>query len=228
MIIVGHRGAAGHAPENTLLSFQTAINLGCGRTEMDVRLSSDNVAVLIHDKNAKSTTNGKGLIKNKTFAEIKELDCEKGQKIPTLDEAINLCKGKIPLVIELKARGTPAKVNEAIEKNNIKTDTIIISYKRELLKEIKELNPELKVGLLYKDLRNKFFHRSIWNTLKQIPLDYICPRSNLVTKKLVKKAHELNLKVYAFRVNSLKTFKKMEKMGVDEIGTDYPKLFINK
>ena len=124
--IVGHRGAAGYAPENTLLSFQTAIDIGCDATEMDVRLSKDGEVVVIHDDGVSRVTDGTGFVDEMSLAELKKLDCPEKQKIPTLQEVIDLCKGKIDLLIELKAQGTPEKVNRIIERNKI-TENVAVT-----------------------------------------------------------------------------------------------------
>ncbi|MFA4819219.1 MAG: glycerophosphodiester phosphodiesterase family protein [Patescibacteria group bacterium] len=220
--IVGHRGAAGYAPENTLLSFQTAIDIGCDRAEFDVRLSKDGEIVVIHDADVSRVTDGKGFVYKMTLAELKKLNCSQNQKIPTLQEVIDLCKGKIDLQIELKAEGTPQSVNQIILQNNIKKSVVITSFAVDLLKEIKNLNPKFKVGLLFKAYPEK-----LWRLVNKIPLDFICPRYGITTKEIINQAHKLGKSVYAYHVNDKDTGNKLIALGVDEIGTDFPKLFIN-
>ena len=97
-IILGHRGASGHAPENTLEAFKLAMDMGAEGFELDVHLSKDGELVVIHDETVDRTTNGKGLVWEKTLAELKELDaCNKmeayrGAKIPTLREVYELIR----------------------------------------------------------------------------------------------------------------------------------------
>ncbi len=230
--IVGHRGAAGHAPENTLLSLQTAIDLGCDRVEFDVRLSKDGEAVIIHDAKVGRVTNGQGSVRKMTLEELKKLNCPQNQKIPTLQEVIGLCKGKIDLLIELKAKGTPPVVNQIILKNNIEKNVVIISFDLGLLKEIKSLNSRLKVGLLFPKFKVglslfKGYPRKLWRLAEETPLDFICPRYNFATKEIIDKAHKLGKSVYAYHVNSKKVGNKLMALGVDEIGTDFPKLFLD-
>src|SRR4030067_2463012 len=86
MLIVGHCGALGHAPENTLKSFAKAIALGCGRVEFDVHLSQDGIPMVIHDSTLDRTTNGKGPVRGLPLAELKKLDAGDGEPIPTLVE----------------------------------------------------------------------------------------------------------------------------------------------
>ena len=220
--IVGHRGATGYAPENTSLSFQTAIDIGCDRTELDVQLSKDGEVVVIHDEEVSRVTDGEGLVSEKTLEELKKLNCAQGQKILTLQEVIDFCKEKIDLQIELKAEGTPRKVNELIVKNHIQKNVVITSFNVELLREIKSLNTQLEVGLLFKE-----YSENIWELVKNIPLDFIGPKGEITTQEIVDEAHELGITVYAFHVKDEVLGERLMAMGVDEIGTDFPKLFIN-
>lgn len=219
-IIIGHRGAGKYAPENTLKSFQTAIDINCDRAELDVRMTKDNKVIVIHDKEIP----GLGFVKDLTLDEIKKINIDKTEKIPTLQEVINVCKNKIDLQIELKADNTPKAVNQHILQNKIEKQVVITSFKDYLLKEIKNLNPALRVGLLiYKD---EVF-KKVWNLVTEIPLDFLGFDYKLITKEVVDKAHSLDKTVYAYGINDKKIGNQLIQIGIDEIGTDYPKLFIN-
>ncbi len=220
--IVGHKGAAGYESENTLSSFRTAITIGCDRAELDVRKTKDGQLVVFHDDEVSNLTNGVGFVSELTMAELKELDCEQGGKIPTLQEVVDLCKDKIDLQIELKSDGTPELVNNLILKNTIQNNVVITSFREDLLKEIKQLNPELRVGLLFGTDEEM---SEIWNLVDSVPLDFLGPFSGLITKEFVDKAHSIGKSVYAYRVNEKELGEKLIKMGVDDIGTDFPKLF---
>lgn len=219
--IIGHRGAAGYAPENTLSSFQAAIDTKCDRTELDVRLSKDKKVVVFHDEEVSRVTNGQGLVKDLSLRKLKELNLFENQKIPTLKEVIDLCKDKIDLQIELKAPGTPLQVNQILIENDFENNAVIMSFDVNLLKEIKQINPKLKIGLLF----NKYSKR-LWTLIKKIPLDFIGPKGSIVTEEIVKKAHELGKTVYAYHVDNKKLGDKLRALGVDEIGTDFPRLFV--
>jgi len=223
--IVGHKGASGYAPENTLASFRAAIAIGCDRAELDVRLTKDKQVVVFHDDEVSKLTNGVGFVSEKTLVKMKELDCEQGEKIPTLQEVVDVCKNKIDLQIELKADGTPELVNDLILKNDIQNQVVITSFRDYLLKEIKKLNPNLKVGLLF---RTEEVMSEIWNLIESVPLDFLAPFSGLVTKEFVDKAHSFGKSVYAYRVNEKELGDNLMTMGVDDIGTDFPKLFIKE
>ena len=93
-ILIGHRGACYYKPENTISSFRKALQLKCKFIECDVRLSKDKKVVIIHDKNLERTTNGDGLVSKHTLKELKKLDAGNREKIPTLQEYINLIKNQ--------------------------------------------------------------------------------------------------------------------------------------
>lgn len=221
-IIVGHKGAAGYATENTIASFIAAIEIGCDRTELDVRLTKDNQIVVFHDDEVSKLTDGVGFVKDMTLAEIQKLEYRKEGKIPTLQEVINVCKNKIDLQIELKADGTPLLVNELVIKNNIEKMVFITSFKPQLLEEIKKINPILKIGLLFS---TDEVMTNIWNLLNTLSLDFLAPFSEIITKDFVDRAHIIKKPVYAFGVNNKDLYGKLTLIGVDEIGTDFPKLF---
>jgi|SRR5680860_309628 len=223
-VIVGHKGAAGYATENTLESFKLAIEIGCNRAEMDVRLTKDNQVIVFHDKEVSNLTNGVGFVSEMTLDQIRQLDYKDGGKIPTLQEVINVCKNKIDFQIELKAEGTPFPVNELILNNDIGKVVFITSFKPYLLEEIKKLNPKLKIGLLF--CTNEVMI-DIWNLVNSISLDFLAPFSEMITKDFVDKAHSLNKTVYAYKVNRKELYDSLVLIGVDEIGTDLPRLFID-
>ena len=254
-LIVGHRGSAGHAPENTLLSFRTAIDLGCPVVECDVHLSRDGKIVVIHDKTVDRTTNGSGEVSDMTLEEIKQLriDChfdrtagvvekslptniKKGslhsgrddryqqtyERVPTLQEVIDLVLGKAALQIELKGVGTPAAVLKLLTETSF-APHIIMSFKRELLTETRQLDRQAKLGLLFMQMTPD----DLWDFAIDTELTSVCPHHSLVTPEMVAAAHAQALTVYAFHVNTKADGDRLLGMDVDEIGTDYPELFLS-
>lgn len=157
-----HRGASMYYPENTMLAFEKALELGATGIETDVQMTEDGVLILIHDELVNRTTNGRGFVKNYTYKEIRELDAGswfrkdfKNLKIPSLDELMDLLMDKnINLNIELKNNiilyeGIEKKVIETIYKYNMQNKVIISSFNHYALKKCKEISAEIKIGLLY-------------------------------------------------------------------------------
>lgn len=213
--IIGHRGAIRFAKENTLTSFEKAINLGCYSIELDVRMSKDKFPVVFHDATTTRITGKKKYIEKLTLQEIKNLD----RDIPTLQEAIDLCKNRVKLHIELKGEGTAKPVYELIENNGIREQVYVISYKDHLLREIKKYEPSLKVGFLFdKKLDN------LWEIAKGF--EFICPQHRFITRKFVFEAKSKGHEIYAYTIKDKKISNKLFKFGVEQIGTDIPEELI--
>ena len=219
MDIVGHRGACGHAPENTLKSFAKGIELGCQRVELDVHVSKDGALVVIHDATVERTTNGRGAVRDKLLDEIKQLDAGGGERISTLLEVMDFCRGKVDLQIELKAVATPALVAEHLQKHWNPSKAVVTSFNLALLDEFGEIVPQTPTGLLNRDpavamVDIALKHRHRW----------ICPRYDVVTPELVDLGHAHNLLIYVYHVNQREHVGRVIELGVDAIGTDDPQI----
>lgn len=112
---VAHRGASGNYPENTLLAFQKALEIGVDEIELDLYFTKDEHLIVMHDSTVDRTTDGTGKIADLTLAEIKTLDVGswfgehfRGERVPTWDEALDLLQGKVHLNVHLKEGGDPA------------------------------------------------------------------------------------------------------------------------
>lgn len=105
MLRIGHRGAAGYEPENTLRSIERAITLGVDFIELDVQRTRDGYLVLLHDKRVDQTTNGSGYLADLSLAEVGKLDAGKGERVPTLQEALRFTSGRVGLMLEIITPG---------------------------------------------------------------------------------------------------------------------------
>ncbi len=217
--MIGHRGAYRYPPENSLKSFRKAINLGADYIEFDIHQSKDGEIVIMHDENTFRTTGFKGLIKNMTLKELKELDCGEAEKIPTLHELIKIAQGKIGLFCEIKAKGLEEKLVEILTEDNLLESTIIDSFYIDELLKIQELEPTLKLGLVVPidesfvpewDQRRDLIHTVINNNFS-----YIITRFKNVDQKFINYSHDNNLKVIVYPVNSKIIMRRFISMGVD-------------
>ncbi|MGB8646339.1 MAG: glycerophosphodiester phosphodiesterase family protein [Anaerolineae bacterium] len=147
---IAHRGASAYEPENTLRAFRRAIELGADMSELDLHLSRDDQLIVMHNYTIEQTTNGQGAIKDLTWNEIKTLDAGQGERVPTLQAVIDLVRGRNGLYIELKAAGTPHATVELLRANRftVRTQVIVGSFQPDLVRETKQLAPELAVSLL--------------------------------------------------------------------------------
>lgn len=149
--IIAHRGASEEEPENTLRAFARAIELGADLVEMDLHLSRDGHLVVIHDARVDCRTNGTGEVVGLTLAELRRLDAGKGERIPTLEEVIELARGRCGLYLELKGAGTAGPTLDTIRRHGLGDQVIVGSFDPALVREAGERNPDVATSLLVGD-----------------------------------------------------------------------------
>jgi glycerophosphoryl diester phosphodiesterase len=215
MLKVGHRGARAYEPENTLRSYKKAIELGVDAVELDVRKTKDGKLVVIHDADVSKTTNGRGLINELTLKEIKGLETDKGERIPTLEEALDFIDKKVKILIELKEVGYEKKVLELLKKKGLQ-NVIIVSFLEDALKKVRELNKKVETGLIYVK------HKNPIKAALELKANYLLPLYAFTHTANVQKAHENGLKVIVWTVNDAEKAKELVKKGVDGIASDRP------
>jgi len=226
VLIIGHRGANNIAPENTLKSFQKAIELGADCIEFDVHESKDGKIVVMHDEDIFRTTGQKyhALIKDMTLEDLKELDCGESEKILTFNELIDLTKGKIGLNCEIKAEGIAKKIVDIIKEADIIETTIVSSFKHQELFEIQKLEPKIKLASLEPAGSGRLSHwenkEAMINKAVKNKFYAINPLYKLVDRKFIEYAHKHNLKVFPWTVDSGIALKKLINMGPDGIITN--------
>ena len=217
-MVIGHRGAAGYEPENTLRSFRKAIELGVDWIELDVRRTADGHIVVIHDDTVERTTNGRGKVSELNFADLRRLDAGKGEAVPTLQEAIDLAKsGKRKLIIELKLEGLEKDVIDIVEKNNFTEDCIISSFFYYSIRRVKELRPGIMTAAIASKLPIEF-HRLHNDFLA----DTIFLRKDIVSRDIVDEAHRDGFLVCVWNIDDSRDVARYADMGVDFISSNYP------
>ncbi len=218
---MGHRGAAALEPENTLLSISRAMEIGVDAVEIDVRLSKDKQIVVIHDSTVDRTTNGTGPVNTYALNEIKRLDAGKGETIPTLDEAIDLIRKKVRLVIELKEEGTERKVVELIKRNNLDDNVYLISFWHRLVKKVKEMDSRIKTGVLFVGCPVDACIAT------RASSDALVMKYTFVNREFVEIAHEGGLKVFIWNIDDRDLLKPYADMRVDGIGSNDPRVLVD-
>lgn len=221
MMIMGHRGAAALEPENTLLSIRKAMEIGVDAVEIDVHLSKDKELVVIHDSTLDRTTNGTGPVNNYTLSELKKYDAGKGETIPTLQQAMELTDKKIRLVIELKEKDTEKIVVEQIKKNRIEDNVYVISFWHRLVKNVKEMDGNIKTGVL---LVGCPVDTSIAD---RISADVLVMKYTFVDAEFVELSHKNGLKVFIWNIDDPNLVKPFADMGVDGIGSNNPGILVD-
>ena len=216
VLLIAHRGASKIAPENTLKAFQKAIELEADYIEFDVHQSKDGEVVIMHDANTFRTTRHFGAIKNMTLKELKSLNAGEGEKIPTLQELIEIAKGKIKLQLEIKDEGMVKKIVTILKDADFIESTTISSFKHKELLEVQKIEPSINLVALIVGINTiKIIKKAIRNKFQAIQ-----PFYTFIRKSFIDSAHENNIKINAWIVNSKETMKKLIEMGIDGIITN--------
>jgi glycerophosphoryl diester phosphodiesterase len=216
MLKIGHRGAKGYEPENTLIAFLKGIDLKVDGIELDVHLSLDGEIMVIHDETIDRTTNGKGFVNQFTSSELRKYG------IPTLTEVFNLANQKCLINIELKGIGTAKPVVDLIanyisEKNWNYTDFLVSSFDWKMLEEVQLLNPKIQIGVLTEESIEEAFAFA-----KKIKAFSIHPDYRLLTKENVALMQENGFEIYTWTVNSKEDIQKIKSFNVNGMISDFP------
>lgn len=212
MILIGHKGAKGHAQENTLASFQKAIELGVDMIELDVYCSSDNIPMVIHDKSIDRTTSGHGLVVEHTAAALQQFG------IPTLREVFDLVQTQCEVNIEIKNFETVDSVLHLLDTFLFPKDKLLISsFDWNALQEIRFHDDSIRIGVLTEtDLKLALAFA------KFIKAYAIHPQYKLLTKEITRQWQDQNFKVFPWTVNEPEAIIFVKSLQVDGIITDFP------
>jgi glycerophosphoryl diester phosphodiesterase len=230
--VVGHRGAMGHCPENTLVSFERALELGADWIELDIHVSRDGALVVIHDEAVDRTTNGHGLVRDRTLAELKTLDAGAwfgaayaGLRIPTLHEVLEWARRRNTIVdIEIKNGpvrypGIEESLVGALERWDMIDHAIVISFDHPSVRRVEELSSgRVVTGVLY---ACRPADAGI-GLARAAAADAVLPYCAYVTPEDVARAHEAGLSVAPWESSDAAVLRRLIACGVDAIGTNHP------
>ena len=227
--VIGHRGAGGVAPENTRAAIERAISAGAQWVEIDVQETADGEVVVIHDSDLMKNAGVDLKVWDATVDEITAVDVGSSfdpqfhdERVPTLREILNLCKGRIGIIIELKSYGhgqmLEQRVVDLVEASGSVDEVQCMSLKPGVVAQLKKLRPDWRVGLLLSlavgDVRN-------------IEADFLAVNARFATSRMVQEAHEAHKLLYAWTLNDPVSISRMVGRGVDGVITDYPDMAKN-
>lgn len=233
-MVFGHRGACAHAPENTLASFQKALEQGAEGIELDVKCSSDGEVIVLHDQTLDRTTDGSGDLRNYTLQNLRKLDAGKkfneafsGEKIPTLREVLDHFGTKLKINIELTNYATPGDelvtlVISLVRQFDLQEQVMFSSFNPGNLRKARALCPEIPIGLLALDGRAGWLARSFLNSF--VPHEALHPYYADVSEALIQREHTAGRRVHIWTVNLEAQMRQMYAWGADAIFTDDPLL----
>lgn len=228
-LIYGHRGASGHAPENTLEAFRLCMEMGADGFELDVHMSLDGALVVIHDETVDRTTNGTGLVRELTLEQLKALDAScgmeayRGAQIPTLEEVFDLVKDTNHLInVEIKTDEwfypqLEEKCLALAKEKGLEDRILYSSFNHYTLMKLRQLKPDAKLGMLFGDIMLK-----PWEYAKPLNVDYLHPmKMNIYVPGFPEGAAGAGYGVNMWTINDPETMKQCLKTGAGII-TNYP------
>lgn len=224
-----HRGASGHAPENTLPAFELALEQGADGFELDVQLTRDDEVVVIHDETLERTTDGNGWVADHSLEDLKRLDASSGHeqyagtRIPTLSEVFELVRDTGTVVnVELKNsrmayKGLEERVLALVAEHDMAHRVVLSSFNHYSLRHLVGLGTELALGALYSEPLWK-----PWQYAGKLGATALHPPLAATRRKVVEKSREHGLAVHVWTVNEPDDIERMLALDVDALITNYP------
>jgi len=243
-IRIGHAGASAYAPANTLESFELALELGVDMVEFDVRPCRD-ALVLLHDDALASALEGETRACELTLDQVRAMRAGDGQRVATLDEAIDLLKGRALLNVDLKTRGIEAAVIATLRRKGMLADVLISSLDPQSLSEIRRLDPAVATAISYPEDRGGASTRSYLAPIVTIVLRLMRAQMpsrvmrlmasaeanaamlyhKVVSHASVERVHAANKRVFVWTVDDLPALQLVRSLGVDGAASNRPDLF---
>lgn len=225
--VVGHRGWKERYPENTLAGFAAAVALGVDFLELDVHLTVDGHLVVIHDEDPYRTTGVHGLVREMTLDQVRRLDAGgwsarryTGQRIPTLEEVMELADGRVGLAVEVKPPGATAeRLDEKLIPlvRSFNGPAVVHSFDGEYIAEFKRKAPEVPVGHLCRLLTCKTIRETC-----EAGIDAIHPAWRTLTARLAREVRKTGLGIMIWAARSRRDCLHMVRKDCDAIGADCP------
>jgi len=229
---IAHRGASGHAPENTLAAFRVAAEIGAKFIETDLQVTRDAKIVVMHDATVDRTTNGRGRVSKMSLAELRGLDAGtkflsvdgksyKGERVPTLDEVLDFARSAdVSLYLEMKESqswGLEQSLVGALRRSESMNRAIVISFDEGALGTVRRIEPALMTGLLDEKPSVSSVEKAVTLGVRQF-----LPRADRVTPEIIAAARHADLRVVVWTVNEIEDLRTALSWDVDGIITNYP------
>lgn len=231
-LVIGHRGACAHAPENTLASFRLAADQKADAIELDAKLSADGQVMVIHDATVDRTTGGRGAVKNLSLAQLKTLDAGSffgaqfaGEPIPTLDEVFESVGERVLINVELTNYATPGdalveKVVDLVRRHGLEERVLFSSFQPLNLMRAQRLLPETPVAILALDGRAGWWARSF--VMRRLSPFFVHPYFTDVDEEYIARQHAQTRRVNVWTINAPADLERLIRAGADGLITDDP------
>jgi glycerophosphoryl diester phosphodiesterase len=204
-----------------MLSFETAWKMKADMVELDVRATSDDQLVCIHDADVSRITGKSGVVAEMTLKELRRLDAGKGQRIPLLAEVLGFAQGKLEVDIELKVAGIEKDLLRLVKERKMIGSVIFSSFLHSTLEDLRHLDLQAKTAVLYSEPMDDPVHYAL-----DLKSNAINPLFYILTPEQVSLAHRSGLKTYPWTVNDPEMMTQLLSMEVDGLVTDYPDIAV--
>ena len=228
---VAHRGASGRYPENTRLAFEKAVQLGADMVELDVQLSEDGHVVVFHDERLRRTARVSGLVREKTLEQLKTLDVGgwkqrsfRGERILTLEEAMEIIRGKADLCLDIKQfavsqSGIEIKLLFILSHYDYLDQTIFSSFDYACLRRVRDLAPEARIGLIY----DSSVKEDPFSIAEELGAGSIHIGKEVAARReFLHQAWEAGMDVHVWTVNEIREMEKFASVGLQGLVSDFP------
>lgn len=217
LLRIGHRGAAGYEPENTLKAISKAIALGADLVEVDVQRTSDGHLVIIHDKRVDRTTDGTGYVSEMTLAEIRNLNAGEGQPVPTLKEVLALTQGRVGLILEIISEGIAEQVCAQVREYGFNGPLIYASFLHAELLKVRASVPLARTMTLLEGVPI-----TPTSFAMEAKASVVGLASDSLTPSFINALHSAGLQIFVYTVNAPLDIHWVKSLEVDGIISDFP------
>lgn len=233
-LVIAHRGDSAQRPENTLASFESALALGAEFLELDVQLTRDGHAVVLHDGTLDRTTDGHGPVAAVTLAQLRQLSAGYAQRfgasyaaerVPTLAEVLALARGRARVMIEVKkesvselGQALEAKVLEVVRDGRMAADVVLVSFERRALTRFRTLAPEIRRGHLF----YRATPEEVVGGAREVATDVVMPEKGMLSDELVAACRLADLKLATWVVDDPAELSSLARFGLYGIGSNRP------
>jgi glycerophosphoryl diester phosphodiesterase len=240
-LVIAHRGDSAHRPENTLVSFQSALDVGADLVELDVQRTRDGHVVVLHDVTVDRTTDGNGKITDLTLAQIRAFSAGYSErfgsqyakeKIPTLGEALALLRGRTRVMIEIKKEsvgaddsddGIEALTVEEVRRVRMAADVVLISFERRALLRCKARAPEMKRGQLFYRAEPE----DVVAIAKEVETDLVMPEKGMLSETLREQVRAAGINMATWVVDDPAELRDLTSYDLYGVGSNCPGVLLD-
>ncbi len=239
-LIIAHRGDSAHRPENTLASFAGGLEVGATVVELDVQLTGDGELVVIHDPLLDRTTTGTGDVRRMTLAEVRAVsagyparfgDAWRGERVPTLAEALTLLKGRARVLIEIKAESVSDAGQDGVEERTVQVvrrlglaeQVALISFEHRALERLRTLAPEITRGHLF----GRTTADEVLRSAEGANCRLVMPHKSQLSEQLVARVRQADLTLATWVVDSPEELKRIARFEPYGVGSNCPGVLID-